>query len=78
MLGNVLVVDDDIDAAMLVRGELRKRGFNAHAVFSGEECLDHMRVIVSDVVIAEVHMATSPASSCGSALRARPPIPARS
>jgi CheY-like chemotaxis protein len=39
MHGHILVVDDDIDTAVLACEGLRKRGFNARAVSSAEECL---------------------------------------
>jgi DNA-binding NtrC family response regulator len=58
MHGSILVVDDDVDTATLVRDALRKRGFDAHAAFSAEECLERMRALAVDVVITDVHMNT--------------------
>ena len=56
MQGDILVVDDDIDTANLLRDALRKRGFDAAAVYSAEECLERLRKIAADVVITDVHM----------------------
>ncbi len=58
MHGHILVVEDDIDTATLVCEALRKRGFDAHAVYSAEQCLERLRSFVADIVITDIHMAT--------------------
>jgi two-component system response regulator HydG len=57
MHGTILVIDDDVDTASLVRDALRKRGFDARAAHSAEDCLQELRVRAADVVITDVHMA---------------------
>ena len=57
MHGTILVVDDDVDTATLVRDALRKRGFDAHAIHSAEECLAQLRTRPADVVVTDVNMA---------------------
>ncbi len=57
MRGHILVVDDDADTANLVRDALRKRGLEANAVHSAEECLDQLTSHPADVVITDVNMA---------------------
>jgi two-component system response regulator HydG len=54
---HILVVDDDIDTAVLACEGLRKRGFNARAVSSAEECLGRLGSSDVDLVITDVHMA---------------------
>jgi two-component system response regulator HydG len=56
MKGSILVVDDEPDSAELLRALLRKRGFDATAVTSGEECLAHLRTHSADVVVTDVQM----------------------
>jgi len=58
MHGHILVVDDDIDTAVLACEGLRNRGFNARAVSSAEECLVRLGASAVDLVITDVHMAT--------------------
>jgi len=57
MHGHILVVDDDVDTANLACEGLRKRGFNAHPVFSAEECLGRLRSTPADLVVTDVNMA---------------------
>ncbi|HEU0034973.1 MAG TPA: sigma-54 dependent transcriptional regulator [Kofleriaceae bacterium] len=52
----VLLVDDEEDTALLLRDILRKRGFEAEAVFSGAAALDSLRRDPVDVVITDVQM----------------------
>src|SRR4051812_1334501 len=52
----ILIVDDDEDTAALLRDLLRKRGFDATAVSSGQQCLEHLRDHPTDVVITDVQM----------------------
>ncbi|HEY5949441.1 MAG TPA: sigma-54 dependent transcriptional regulator [Kofleriaceae bacterium] len=56
MTGAVLIVDDDRDTAEMLRDGLKKRGFDAFAVFSGEECVEHLRSHPVDIVITDVQM----------------------
>jgi two-component system response regulator HydG len=54
--GSILLVDDDEDARSLLGEGLRRRGFNAHEVESGQACLDWVRDHNIDVVITDVQM----------------------
>jgi DNA-binding NtrC family response regulator len=56
MNGTILIVDDDEDTAALLRDLLRKRGFDATAVSSGRQCLEHLRGHPTDVVVTDVQM----------------------
>jgi DNA-binding NtrC family response regulator len=56
MTGTILIVDDNDDAAELLRDLLRKRGYDASAVSSGQQCLDHVRAHPTDVVVTDVEM----------------------
>src|SRR5678816_3711080 len=56
MKGTILVVDDHDDTAELLRDLLRKRGFDATAVSSGHQCLEHLRTHPTDVVVTDVQM----------------------
>jgi two-component system, NtrC family, response regulator AtoC len=58
MHGSILVIDDDLDTAILVRDALRKRGFDARAAYSAEDCLQELQARPADVVITDVHMAS--------------------
>jgi two-component system response regulator HydG len=55
--GTILIVDDDDDTAVLLRDSLRKRGFDADAVNSAQQCLEHLRTDPADVVVTDVQMA---------------------
>jgi DNA-binding NtrC family response regulator len=57
MQGQVLVVDDDDDAAQLMTEGLRKRGISARSVSSGAAALEYLRGNPCDVVVTDVHMA---------------------
>jgi two-component system response regulator HydG len=54
--GNILIVDDDDDTAILLRDSLRKRGFDVDAVNSAQQCLEHLRTDPADVVVTDVQM----------------------
>ena len=54
--GSILVVDDDVDTADLVRDGLRKRGFDARSVYSARAALDQLEKVVADVVVTDVNM----------------------
>jgi two-component system response regulator HydG len=56
MKGTILVVDDQPDAAELLRDVLRKRGYDVEAVKSGQLCLDYLRIHATDVVLTDVEM----------------------
>ena len=56
MPGTILVVEDDIDVAGLMRDALRKHGFEADAVFSAADCLERLRTRPVDVVVTDVGM----------------------
>ena len=56
MNGTILIVDDDEDTAALLRDLLRKRDFDATAVSSGRQCLEHLRFHPADVVVTDVQM----------------------
>ena len=56
MNGNILIVDDDEDTAILLRDSLRKRGFDVDAVNSAQQCLEHLRTDQADVVVTDVQM----------------------
>ncbi len=56
MNGTLLIVEDDLDAATLLREILRKRGFAVDVVNSGHACLEWLAEHRADVVIADVQM----------------------
>jgi len=56
MKGTILVVDDHNEAAELLRDLLRKRGFDATAVTSGQACLEHLKTHPTDVVLTDIQM----------------------
>ena len=43
MNGTILIVDDDEDAAVLLRDLLRRCGLDVTAVSSGRQCLEQLR-----------------------------------
>jgi DNA-binding NtrC family response regulator len=57
MHGTVLIVEDDVDTAELVREGLRKRGFDARAVHSARACLAELKDRPVDVVVTDIQMA---------------------
>ena len=56
MQASVLVVDDDVDAASLIRDALRKRGYDADAVHSGPECISKLGIRPWDVVVTDINL----------------------
>jgi len=54
--GNLLVVDDDVDAADLLKTLLRKRGYEVSACHNATEALDRLRQDDVDVVVADIQM----------------------
>ncbi|HEX2691941.1 MAG TPA: sigma-54 dependent transcriptional regulator [Kofleriaceae bacterium] len=56
MNGSVLVVDDDLDTAQLLRDGLRRRGLSVNSVHSAAECLGRLATDAVDVVITDIYM----------------------
>jgi two-component system response regulator HydG len=56
MNGNVLVVDDDIDTAQLLRDGLRRRGLSVNSVHSAGDCLARLATDPVDVVVTDIYM----------------------
>jgi two-component system response regulator HydG len=53
----ILIVEDDVDTAEMVRDGLRRLGFTADAVYSALDCLTYLRTRSADVVVTDVVMA---------------------
>jgi two-component system response regulator HydG len=53
----ILVIDDDLDTAALMRDALRERGFHVQAVHSAAAGLAVLRQVEFDVVVTDVQMA---------------------
>ncbi len=56
MNGTIMVVDDDVDTAMLLRDALRRRGFEVHESHSAVECLEQLQNRDADLVITDIRM----------------------
>ncbi|HET9621930.1 MAG TPA: sigma-54 dependent transcriptional regulator [Kofleriaceae bacterium] len=54
--GSVLVVDDDVDTAQLLRDGLRRRGLSVNSVHSAQECLARLATDAVDVVVTDIYM----------------------
>jgi two-component system response regulator HydG len=54
--GSVLVVDDDLDAAQLLREGLRRRGLSVNSVHSAAACLGRLATDPVDVVVTDIYM----------------------
>jgi len=54
--GRILVVDDDVDGATLLRGGLQRRGYQVHVIHTGETALTWLETHDVDVVIAHLRM----------------------
>ena len=52
----IMIVDDDEDAAALLRDLLERRGYCTVAVSSSSQCLDYLRRGVADLVITDIKM----------------------
>jgi DNA-binding NtrC family response regulator len=52
----VLVVDDEQDFATAIVAQLKRRGFRAAAVFSGEAAVESVRETEFDVVVLDLKM----------------------
>ncbi len=70
---SILVVDDQPDAAELLCALLRRRGYLATAVTSGQECLEHLQTHSADVVLTDVQMPGMSGIELCAALRERHP-----
>jgi two-component system response regulator HydG len=57
MNGSIVIVEDDLDTAALLRDMLRKRGLDAHDVHSAAACIEYARTHPVDVVVTDVGMA---------------------
>jgi two-component system response regulator HydG len=69
--GKILVVDDETDTADLLREALRKRGFDAHSVYSPTVALDRLASEDFDVVVTDIQMPEMTGIEMCEALRAR-------
>ena len=56
MNGSIVLVEDDLDAAMILRDSLRRRGLDVHEVHSAQACLDWVKTHPADVVVTDVMM----------------------
>jgi two-component system response regulator AtoC len=54
--GSILIVEDDADTATLACDALRKRGFDASSIDSGEACLRRLEQTTVDIVITDVDL----------------------
>jgi len=56
MNGSILVVDDDVDTAQLLRDGLRRRGLSVNSVHSAAACLARLETDTVDVVVTDIYM----------------------
>jgi len=54
--GSVLVVDDDVDTAQLLRDGLRRRGLSVNSAHSAAQCLERLATDTVDVVVTDIYM----------------------
>jgi two-component system response regulator HydG len=52
----ILLVDDDVDTADILRDALRRRDFDVDSVYSAAECLHQLKVGSFEVVITDIQM----------------------
>jgi len=52
----ILIVDDDIDTADILRDALRRRDFDVDSVYSAADCLHQLRVGSFEIVITDIQM----------------------
>ncbi len=52
----ILVVDDEVDFAALVQGNLEKEGFRVDLAYNGVECLEKVRRDPPDAIVLDVMM----------------------
>src|SRR5262245_44549513 len=55
-MASILVVDDEHDTAELLKDGLRRRGYDADAVYSAERCIEYLRLNSVDIVLTDVQM----------------------
>jgi two-component system response regulator HydG len=73
MNGSVLVVDDDVDTAQLLRDGLRRRGLSVNSVHSAADCLARLATDVVDVVVTDIYMGDMTGLELCDQIRARYP-----
>jgi two-component system response regulator HydG len=73
MNGSVLVVDDDVDTAQLLRDGLRRRGLSVNSVHSAADCLARLATDVVDVVVTDIYMTDMTGLELCEQIRARYP-----
>jgi DNA-binding NtrC family response regulator len=73
MRGNILIVDDDADAASLLAEALVRRGYEAGSVASAHDCLEQLNHRPVDAVVTDVQMAGMSGIALCEALRDRHP-----
>ena len=56
MNGSIVLVEDDVDTAIILRDSLRRRGLDVHALYSAHECLEWIAAHPADVVVTDVMM----------------------
>jgi DNA-binding NtrC family response regulator len=71
--GSVLVVDDEVDTAQLLRDGLRRRGLSVNSVHSASACLDRLATDVVDVVVTDIYMTDMTGLELCSEIRQRYP-----
>jgi two-component system response regulator HydG len=71
--GSVLVVDDDVDTAQLLRDGLRRRGLSVNSVHSAQECLGRLATDAVDVVVTDIYMTDMTGLELCEQIRARYP-----
>lgn len=55
-LGNILVVDDDIDGLLLLVRLLRKEGYHVREAKTGEEAIDSIKALPPDLVLLDIKL----------------------
>ncbi|MCE9579417.1 MAG: sigma-54 dependent transcriptional regulator [Deltaproteobacteria bacterium] len=73
MGGRILIVDDDVDGVTMLRGALRRRGYDVEAVASGDLALTWLETSEVDIVLAHLRMAGMSGVELCAALRATRP-----
>ena len=71
--GRILIVDDDVDGVAMLRGALRRRGYEVEAARSGAAALDWLQTGQVDVVLAHLRMAAMSGIDLCAAIRATHP-----
>jgi two-component system, NtrC family, response regulator HydG len=71
--GSVLVVDDEVDTAQLLRDGLRRRGLSVNSVHSASACLERLATDVVDVVVTDIYMTDMTGLELCAAIRQRYP-----